>query len=437
MAAHVEEQEKWLLRADQDSEYVKTSLTEVQAEKAFRKADLTAADEKFKRAYELHLGNAAHDESGTNNAALALSSRYQCTGDLQHLTRAVTLLEKARHDAPSDAVVLQNLAHPLLHLAELDALRPWLDLPALKLSKGELERVIGWVVGEPRDAVLRSLRHSPRLQRGLALNRQARTLGPSWLDPYWTELTWISRFDDADGLAAFQEQLRSTPLIDRKVSRAAREEFLSGASDARVREATEGAIARYAKTLPHLSAANAGPSRAVVRALWADEEDSLARRELDPAHPEKALALLREAQQEWPALGLDDEIAAQLVRLALSRVVGPDDKELLLALRRDGMTVALWRWSKTPSSAVLARLKAQPELQTAAKLLDQAPSHELSALSFLLGSLTGDADLVRRSRAELAHPALLRYLEVVALIEDSDDDRAGLEMTREMIGPPT
>lgn len=439
LASQLEEREKWLLLADQSSSYVKTSLIDVQADRAFRVGDLALADQKYQRVYELYLNESSGD-SGSNNAALALASRYECTGDARHLTHAVSLLEKARHGDPSDAVVLQNLAAPLTHLAELDALHTWLDLPTLKLSLDDLNNVIDWLdAGDARTPVLSSLRQSPHLRRASDATRQARVLGPSWPSPYLNELRWLSRFEDEAGLATLQQFAKNAERIDLDASPRDVEDFLSGASDARSREAYQGSIARCEAKLLQLTnhtGPTVGPSRAVLHALWADDEDSLAIIDPDPAHAEKALSLLRQAQGEWPALSLEGDIASNLARLAINRVIGDASPEVRRALRRDGVTPTLWRWIKAPSSPELAAIKAQPEIATAASAMAAAPDRRLGALAFTLGTLAGNADLVRRARAQLALRHEQLSSEIAAIVRGTDEARARLAMTRDMVGPP-
>ena len=431
LADTLEDQEKWLMAADQSSSYVKSSLTEVQASKAFRAGDLTLADEKFQRAYELYANEPDKGASGANNAAVALSARYGCTGDPHHLIHAVELLEKARRLAPTDAVILQNLERPLSHLAELDALRSWLNTPVLKLSADELESVIGWLdAGESRDAVLTALRQSSYLRRARDVARQARVLGPSWQEPYYSELRWATIFEDAEGITAVKQQVQAAERIDREAAKRQREHWISGVDDARTRLRVEGAIVRYTATLAKLEAANAGPSRAVIRALWADQEDSLSLLDSDgAAHAEKALVLLRQAQQDWPALKLQAELASQLARLALLRL-GPSTQA---ELRRAGSTLSLWRRMRDSNSAELAKLKAQPELLEAAKALSTAPDRSLSPLSFVLGTLLGNQELLDRTRRQLARPELIPLLETESLLSEDEVDRARLEMVRAML----
>jgi hypothetical protein len=438
LAETLEEQEKWLLAGDQSSSYVKSSLIAVQADKAFRAGNLTLADEKYQRAYEQYLNESNSEASGANNAAIALSSRYACTGDSRHLTRAVDLLEKARRLAPSDALVLLNLAHPLLHLAEIDALRPWLNTPALKLSTGELESVLEWLdASNSRAAVLTAIRQSSYFRRATDFVRQARVLGPSWPDPYDSELQWLTLFEDAQGIAALKQQIQAAQEIDRESSKRQSAEWASGVNDARERERHQGAIARYTATLATLDAPNAAPSRAVVRALWADQEDSLALLDSDSAHAQRALSLLRQAEQEWPMLSLQGEVASQLMRLAILQALPNAGPGAAHDLRRDGITLTLWRWLKAANSSALAALKTQPQLVEAARAFAAAPDRRQSSLSYILGTLTGDQELVRRARAQLALPHHILALEAEVLLSGDETDQARLEMVREMVRTPS
>jgi cellulose synthase operon protein C len=438
LAEDLEEQEKWLLAGDQSTSYVKNSLVEVQAKKAFRAGNLALADEKYQRAYELYLNESTSDVSGANNAALALSARYTCTGDSRHLTRAVDLLEKARRLAPNDSVVLQNLATPLRHLAELDAVHTWLNAPALKLSTGELESVLEWLdAGDARATVLTTLRQNPYFRRAADTVRQARVLGPSWPEPYYSELQWLTIFEDADGIATIKKQIEAAEKIDRESAQRQRAEWVSGVNDARERQRFEGAIARYAAILATLEAPSAAPSRAVVKALWADQEDSLTLLDSAPAHAQKALSLLRQAEGDWPLLSLQGEEAAQLTRLAVLRALpqaGPDARH---DLRRDGITLTLWRWLKATNSPALAAVKAQPELAEAARALATAPDRRQSPLSYVLGMLTGDRELVRRARQQITLPHHIPALEADVLLSGDAVDQARLEMVREMARTPS
>ena len=431
LADTLDEREKWLLRGDQADEYTRTSLLEVQADKAFAAGKLVEADRKYEQVYLAHVKRAKTDSSGANNAALALSSRYACTGDDKHLTQAVDLLEQARRLAPDAAIVLQNMVVPLAHLAKLQALHRWLDTPALRLTSSDASDVVNWLAyGEHREALLTALRQGPEFRRARDVNRQARVLGPSWTDPLSFELNWLSLMQDEPGLRALKQQVADSTKLDRGEIQRAKAEWLSGRRDTQYREGLEGSFNRYERSLATLHGPQAVASRGVLLGLMAENREQLAQLDgaIEPAR--KAVPLWRDALAAWPALGAHRELAGALIRVAMLSVVAqdrsiPDAKQ---ALRRDGLTLTLARWMDHPDKSPLSALKAQPEFGQALQTFVAAPDIQLSAFTYLLAELAGNSELLERARKQVEREHALLSMEIASALTATDDDQLHLKL---------
>ncbi|HEV8245733.1 MAG TPA: hypothetical protein VGP93_08190 [Polyangiaceae bacterium] len=433
IAEQLEEREKWLLECDQGDEYVRASLLEVQANKAFRAGNLSEADEKFEAVFQMHSKVDELDGSGANNAALALQSRYACTGDPKHLVRSVELLDRARRLVPDSALVLQNLAIPLEHLAKIDALRPWLDANALKLPENEITMVVDWLAhGQHREALLSALRQQPSFGRAREAMRQARVLGPNWIDSYESDLHWLTLFEDGAALRALKQQIESASKLDLADRQRMEEAWESGALDVQRRQALDGALTRSARMLESAQGAKTPAARAVLYALMADNTEDLASLGIDPNLAQKAAELYRKASSEWPDLGLQARVATALLRAACLRVVA-SDSAATRAFRHDGLTMTLWRWTKASDKTKLDAFKAQPELEEALRLQAELPDSELSHLSYLLATLRDNPALAARSRQRITQEPMLLSVELSVLLSPAESGQTIQDFSRELV----
>lgn len=88
VAENEEEEETWLARADQSIPFVRRSLMSIRGDRKLREGDAAEADKLFAAVADEYGSEAARSAASANNAALAESRRFRCTGNVAHLEKA-------------------------------------------------------------------------------------------------------------------------------------------------------------------------------------------------------------------------------------------------------------------------------------------------------------------------------------------------------------
>ncbi len=414
------ERVEWLRRADQKDDFVRTGLLSAEGDALLAQGKLEEADAKFAVTVAGYEKNATLIGSAANNAALALGSRYECTGDRRHIDRAVVLMERARGLAPDNAVMQINTAGLLEHRGLVKVLSGFVDERATRLDTYDAQSVTDAMLGGPlRERVLAALKASPDIRRAMDVRRQVEVLSPGAAHAYLGQSDWFERLEDRPALLALRDRLAAVKSIDAEASLAERKRFVAGELDAERKETLLGSLERAKllqapsntggdkKSLAALRFLEAGTRRGLSTLAKASEAEEHARLEVEA---------LRHADELWPELGARRLLVPALLRVALLRTQAkspallPDLHVQLRELDAESVFVKLCR---EQSTSALAALAAEPQLAEVLTLRkEQAQAHP-RLVDFAVAKALDDSALL-----DLAKPALKSSRALVIEIDE-------------------
>ncbi len=406
MASEIDEYEKWFKRADPKSNFVRTTLLEIEGQRRQETGDRVGAAAKLLAAAHEHERDAEHDTSAANNAALDYSQRYLCTGDLADLDAAIRLFDRALSLSPDDALVVNNAVPPLLYRAELAAISPWLHERALRLTESETALLLDDMLsGEHRREIVDRLTRDKDYVRARRLIQQVVVLAPARPDAWQTELELLTMLNDENGLKAFQARVARIPSLDLGSDEDNLREWLVGARDDKARRRARVRLDQLHKTREALDAGDAA-SIAAVEVLEADVHDDLAIVDTSSVEAEAALSSLRAADKTWPAIGARSALGHALLAVAVLRTADAEP-ELAKAVKAEyrelGATLVLQQLL-LKHSAALATLARDPALAEADSLRRSLAVDSASPSDWMLAALLHDAKLAELGRSAFDDP---------------------------------
>lgn len=133
LATDAEDRLAWLEKGDTSDPMTRASLASGRAYLAMEAGDLEGAAKGFAEAVAIY-ESLPEDATTLNNAAVANVSLFHATGETDRFRRATELLERAVQIAPSDPILLQNLAIDLLGRTVIDLVGDRIDLGILRSS---------------------------------------------------------------------------------------------------------------------------------------------------------------------------------------------------------------------------------------------------------------------------------------------------------------
>ncbi|MCC6876589.1 MAG: hypothetical protein IT378_19965, partial [Sandaracinaceae bacterium] len=398
LARNLEEEEQWLERSPQDSPAVQIELTRSRGQRALGERRLREADGLFAEVVRRLEEQGTADAAIVNNAALARVQRFECTGEVAHVDAAIAGLEHAVRLAPDNSLTLSNLAEILTFRARLRVLDRELHAASLRLDASAAKDLVDAISGDEGERLRAALRQDPAWRRAQEVTRQEQALAPRRTIGYGRAWSFIEG-DDLEGLRALVARARAAAPLDTSDFVAERERYERGDSSERLlsdlaAERTDGesklAEARRARHAPTLAAALFLLARSTI---------DHASYTTDLAGTRRAVQLLREARETWPALAARRTHAAALLQVALFEAL-PGAPALAQRWRqeqrRHSLHVFLLNAARADASAG-ERLRARPELAEAARLrLELEPAH-LGIDDVILAELTGDRELAERA----------------------------------------
>jgi hypothetical protein len=180
MARDVDEKETWLKKADQSNPEVRIRLVAIQANRLERQGKLAQADRLYAKVVAHYRRSAKNNSTSANNAAGALSSRFDCTANPGYLDQAIALLEQSIQLAPSNAIVLSNLMQMLSMRLALKVVKRFYPLKLLSKADIGASTIFNWLRrGRAHQKAFDILRTQAGLERLLEVARQTELLGPS------------------------------------------------------------------------------------------------------------------------------------------------------------------------------------------------------------------------------------------------------------------
>jgi cellulose synthase operon protein C len=428
MAGQRSEKERWLREADQTRPAVRANLLEIEGDRLLDRGELAGADEKYAEVQKIWLADAETDSSSANNAALAMTRRYLCTGDQKHLAAALRWFDTSVRLGPASAIAAGNAATHFLHMAHLSVLERWIDVASLRLSPWQADSLIDAVLRGPlRGEALAALKSSADSRRSLALFRREQMLAPRSVDGYEGQYDWYRSIGDDDALRALQLRLANATLEvqQRQAAHERRETDVEQDEREAARRALLGMLDSQERKLPRPEAsARARRTHAtlwLLRALHHSNTPDEAQAAVDAfirartLWPELSSARLSEAAL---SIALDEAAAAHPplgARWAKERATANADA-VVYDLVRAGDAPALRALKKSASLAALAterraqlalvargtRARADPDMQHASGQI----------VDWSIGRLLNDDRLVGSGIAHARWPVMQASVEV-------------------------
>ncbi|MEQ9497400.1 MAG: hypothetical protein RIT81_11085 [Deltaproteobacteria bacterium] len=408
IAATVEERETWLKRADPKDESVQVRLRELRARRSMREGRCDEAERELAQVFAWYAKATKVDSSAANNGALTSMRRFECSGDIKHLKRAIAMLERAARLEPESGIVLSNLSQALQYLGQVEVLSTWLDVRRFPPDATEAEELVETLARGPLAEEVRDAKRTNRWYRRLrAVTAQLQVLAPQALDSYTNALVTIESERDLEGLRALQALVERNGVDRSQVDDMAKK-WASGSQDASLLERIEGRLARYARIEADKRLKNDARTRAALAYLAGERHEERLMIEPTPDGARRALERFERAHALWPSSGMGSavpwalwNVAAQEARLG--------SKELAERWGREGREYgdlyAVARALKGDTTGEVRRaLAARPEIRRAVELRRSAAAERPRFGDSMLADLAGDAELARLAKGLFEDP---------------------------------
>jgi len=418
MADHLDDEEKWLKRADTTLDYVRTRLLEVQARRLMSQGKLARADALFAQAEKANAKQAAHSSAAANNAAITCQTRYQCTGNPKHLARGYRYLDAAHRLLPDNMVIVSNLAAHSFFLGGLTSLGGLFPVHRLRLASADVWTLLGALSDGPlRDRIVKGLQTSPKLRRCLDLTNQEEVLAPERLSGYRRELRLYVVMRSVTDLRKLKARLvQIKQLQTGQAARSARE-YRAGKFDKRLVKEYTLQIKQRRKLVADLAGKGKAVQAAALLLLGTSyfTRSSLVR-SADDAR--RAVAAFRKADKAWPALGARDHVLWAQVYVAIleeAEKLPALEKRWKRASRIYGLGTFLHRLiADKTATGMVRRLAARPELRQVLAARAQTVARRPSFRDWVVARLIGDEALIKVTRAVFKRPETRLSVEINA-----------------------
>ncbi len=429
-AATLDDSERWYRQADPEHPFVKHNLLQIEGDRLAAQGAFAEADAKFAQVFEWEVQRAEVDSTAANNAALTSMRRYGCTGDLDHLDRAVELMERGLRLAPDSALLMTNHSQLVSQRGLVRVLARWLDPHLLRLSGGQASAIVNSMLDGPQhDAVLEALLQDSDLRRGRELARQQQLLGPHRPDGYVQELGWYLWREDLEKLRDLKARVEGAGGIDTSRTAKQIEVRLSGEKDAENRDDLAGQLAAIRARRAALPQGTGASTVAVSWLLESQAEDNLA--EIDGLpNARTAVEALRQARAAWPGIGATRSLAASLVKLAVLEAAETEpalQQAWAQSYRRLGINLTL-NQLMDQQAAVADALRARPELAEAVELLLPISVRRPALQDHVVGRLTGNDELSAAGRRLFDRELSRLEAELQVLLDASEASVAYLAL---------
>jgi hypothetical protein len=358
LSTTLEDEELWLSRADQQSDFVQINLLQARARRVARDGDLRQAERLFGQVADRYLAMSSHDDAALNNAAIAFEQRYECSGNPAHLSRSVELLEQALRRAPESGIAAGNLAEILSYAGEVTVLDRFVHARELHLDSASATDLVHWLLGgSQREAVLAALREEPRLRRAVEVARQAQTLSPQRTSGYDTERELLELFEDSAAIAALADRLSHVSNLETTVAAEQAARWQRGELDATMGPVYETNLATLRAQVESLRGGHA-PTLAGALVLYARRLEDRSQISRDVADFQAAETAFAEAETAAPGWGAAPRRGWALIGRALLELASSDAA---------AQTIVTDGWRSAPMGVLCLRLANDTSAREAAR----------------------------------------------------------------------
>lgn len=415
----------WLERADQESPGVRIRLRSLSARKHARDGDMSEADKLTAEVAAYYEGQAAHNSTAANNAAVAYMERYQYTCKKSHLLAAKKNLEASLRLQPDNTITLQNNASTLSLLGMHEVLGPWIKTDLLCLDDSQARTLLsGLQQGAKAPQVLAGIRRNPNLRRALELVQQRTVLAPKAVGGYSHAAYWYNASRDADKLRALGEQIASRLPLDTADADVQRARMHAGERDEELVASADQTLAQlkgYKKRIKRHK-----PTLAAWNLSIGDVHLERARATGQLSDVQAAEQSYRAADAAWPDIGAKYDLAGTLLHIAVLKA-SATEPALAAAYDKDRriyrVAELVYRATTGPDgAAILAALRKQPELTEAVRLHRAVVKNQPTVPSWIIATAAGDAKLEEQARAAFSDERLWQVAQVYRLLLPGDPD---------------
>ncbi len=430
LSSNPDDAETWLSKVSSKTPEIQTRLAQMKATREELKGNHAEADRLYAQVAAFYDRTSARDSTAANNAAVAYSARFGCTGDPAMMDKAIAAYELAARLAPENAVTLSNLSSTLARRGRLSVLEKWLHVRALKPTGEDTRELLDTMLDGPlRADVLAALKASPHLRRVIDLCHKLQILSPRDSHAYELELGLLSTLEDTAAMSELKARVDRAGGFDSTLNDEGRAQWEAGKLDGLMRTMTKERLTQIAPLLsdPHL------PTRSAALAIKASALTHLSDLDSDQKGYAEVLQTLKSAHAAWKDLGVPPLIVGSLLRLAAERTRTRSpafDAELKQGWRTYSSSTLVYRAAKVDAAAVEA-CRQQPEFREAVALAASLDPSTLMETGWILAELANDDALRTRSSKAIKASSSVQRAELLAALEPtSPNNKARLELTR-------
>lgn len=433
MASTLEDEEMWLRRAPQESATVQTSLLRLRARRAFRERNLPEADRLYGEVAERYEAE-GETSAAFNNAALAIQSRYLCSGNPVLLDDAVARMRHGLALSPDNAVLIGNFADVETYRATVRVLDGFVRTRTLRLGGAEAGALIDWLREGPRGAEVSSaLRADPNHRHGRDLSRQEQVLAPQSPRGWNREWSWLVAEQDAEALSALLGRLRAVEGIDVSDQDEARGRERTEAQEARRRAEIDAGVGDAEAVVAAARRTRHAPTIAAALQLHATTLSGRALENASAADARAAVAVAREALGVWDGFGSAMLPWALNVQALLEGCESlPGLREAYDARHRELEPNLLMYVAAQGDAAVAEALRESPLLDESATLRSGVGADDHGITDLVLASLADHPGLRAASEGTRTRPSTRSSLEIRGVLDPNGPET---ELRRTILEP--
>ncbi len=253
---------KWLGRADPSDAYVKASLSAARGHKALSEGRNEEAARHLREAIAVY-STQVQNVFTVNNTALAYLSLFQATGEHEAYDKSIEMLDKAVALRPSDSILLFNSGTALLDGALTEIIGDRIDLRRLH-ERGSLE-LFSFLYKDAagREPFQQRVRTHAGIAKALAYLDKVLVLSPKNANAYAVVASVRGYVRDTRGLHDLRDRMATIDITGADI-RQRTLDFYAGKQDARYRKDTEASIERFSKLVDELRAKSRDATFAVA-----------------------------------------------------------------------------------------------------------------------------------------------------------------------------
>lgn len=430
MSESLDEREKWYKLADAKTDFVKTSLWAVEAQRLMKDGKYAEADAKLAKVAAVQLKDQT-SAVAANNAALTLGERFRATLEIKYLKQGVATLERAFQTAADEPLVVQNLASMTEYAGTLRVLSKWLDTNTLRLEQPQLDEIVTSLLQGPlHDELLKRFQQEPMIRRATELWAQVELLAPTRVDAYRRQAYRYYLAADLPRLDNLSQRLGRAKL-ELGNARSQWKERLEGLRDEEL--ASEGASqSEYGLELELM-----GKKRRLKRVraagmmLTANALQTEAWRTGATKTATQAVTALENAHDLWPDSGAAQSLPfAQLLVATLSARANDAKLNARWEAERREFGLAAVLSHHAASNGSLAALLKQAESKRALKGYTSHPTATPGAAEARLAPLLGNPALTTAAAAAKGRAELFKVLTLNQTIFETTDAAEALQSLR-------